>query len=90
LLVFTDFYGYLEDMASRQILGPAVRALRDSRDIRGVVLAAQAGITPGYLTLIEQGKRRPSADVIARIARGLGVDVGAISYFVPGGEEKAA
>jgi transcriptional regulator with XRE-family HTH domain len=45
------------------------------------VLASLAGISPGYLTLIEQGKRRPSPEVIEKIANGLGVKLDAISYF---------
>lgn len=68
-------------MATRQILGPAVRAIREAQGVRQGVLASLAGISPGYLTLIEQGKRRPSPDVIAKIASGLGRPIDAISYF---------
>lgn len=75
-------------MATRQILGPAVRAIREAQGVRQGVLASLAGVTPGYLTLIEQGKRRPSPDVITRIAKGLGVKLDAISYFAE--EERAA
>lgn len=77
-------------MATRKILGPAVRAIREAMGVRHGVLADQAQLSPGYLTLIEQGRRKPTAEVIGRIATALGVGVEAISYFAADDEENAA
>lgn len=38
-------------------------------------LAERCGIAPSYLTKLRHGKRRPSADVVRRIASTLGQDV---------------
>jgi transcriptional regulator with XRE-family HTH domain len=65
---------------TRRILGPAVRAIRDAYGLRHGELAGRAKITPGYLTLIEQGRRQPSPAVAARIALGLGVSLDSITY----------
>lgn len=76
-------------MATRKILGPAVRAIREAQGVRHGVLADQARLSPGYLTLIEQGRRKPSPEVITRIASALGVGLEAISYFATDEEEAA-
>lgn len=80
---FLEFTGIVLPMATRQILGPAVRAIREARDMRHGVLAQRANISRGYLTLIEQGSRRPTPEVISRLASALGVQPDAISYFAP-------
>ena len=48
------------------------------REYRGVSqneLAEQIGISAGYLSQLETGKRTGTADVLARIARALSVDI---------------
>lgn len=59
----------------RHIVGPTVRDLRESRGLAAGDLATRAGISAPYLTLIEQGRRRPRPPVIGRIARELGVAI---------------
>lgn len=66
--------------ATRKILGPAVRLCREAMGIRHGEFAGRARVNPGYLTLIEQGRRQPSPAVIARIAGVLGCPVDSITY----------
>lgn len=65
---------------TRKILGPAVRAIREAYGVRHGELAGRASVTPGYLTLIEQGRRQPSPAVAMRIAIALGVSLDSITY----------
>lgn len=67
-------------MATRKILGPAVRAIREALGVKHGELAGRAQVNPGYLTLIEQGRRQPSPAVATRIANALGVSLDAITY----------
>ena len=48
---------------------------RRHRGMRGNRLAAEAGISPAYLTQLERGRRKGSVDVLRRIAAALGVDL---------------
>ena len=65
---------------TRKILGPAVRAIREAMGVRHGELAGRARVNPGYLTLIEQGRRQPSPAVAVRIAAALGVPLDSITY----------
>ena len=38
-------------------------------------LAAKAGVSNPYLSQVERGLRRPSADILAQIAQGLSISV---------------
>ena len=67
-------------MSNRKILGPAVKAIREALGIRHGVFAIDCGITPGYLTNIEKGRKQPSDEVAAAIARRLGVALDEITY----------
>lgn len=63
------------DFARRLVDGAhPVRALRRLRGVTSTGLAVSAGITQGYLSQIETGKRTPTADVRRRLADALGVD----------------
>jgi len=54
-----------------------IAALREAKAMTQRELAAKVGVTPGYLALLELGKRKnPSLDVVKKLARALGVPVG--------------
>lgn len=72
----------------RRILGGAVRCIRDLKQIKQAELATTAGaflesgkLHFAYLSNIENGKKQPSAEVIAALANALKVDIDAISYM---------
>jgi transcriptional regulator with XRE-family HTH domain len=54
-------------------LGIKIRNLRREKNITQEELAFRAELTFTYLNQIENGKRNPTVDAIARIAKGLGV-----------------
>ena len=54
-------------------LGERVRKIRREKNITQEELAFRADLTFTYLNQIENGKRNPSIEAIARIAKGLGV-----------------
>jgi transcriptional regulator with XRE-family HTH domain len=53
--------------------GAEVRRRRELRGLGRTELAAKCDITPGYLSHIEKGRRRPSPPVFARICDALDV-----------------
>ncbi|MGM0988790.1 MAG: helix-turn-helix domain-containing protein [Pseudomonadota bacterium] len=53
-----------------------VRVFREYRGLRAGELAEKAGISQGYLSEIESGKKSGSLDVLKRIAVALGVELG--------------
>lgn len=69
-------------MNKRQILGGAVREIRVALGIRHGQFAIDCDISPGYLTNIEAGRKQPSPQVAAALARRLGVPLDSISYQV--------
>lgn len=44
--------------------------------------AISCGITPGYLSNIEAGRKQPADDLVKRLANELGVDIHEITYVV--------
>ena len=54
--------------------GAAVRQLREAAGLSLTELARRAGITKGYLSLIEHGKRNPRPAVVTRLAAALAFD----------------
>jgi transcriptional regulator with XRE-family HTH domain len=56
-------------------LGTFIREQRTSAQISLRALAAKAGVSNPYLSQVERGLRRPSADILAQIARGLSISV---------------
>ncbi len=63
-------------MAKRKV-GLRLKALRQAKGLTQVELAGKAGVTQAYLAQLEAGVRgNPSLDVLERLARALGVQVG--------------
>lgn len=54
-------------------LGEFIRDQRQSSQLSLRALAARAGISNPYLSQVERGLRRPSADILAQIASGLSI-----------------
>lgn len=66
----------------RLIHGPAVRVMREQLGVPHGVFAIDVGISPGYLTNIEKGRKQPAPMVTKAIATRLGVSLDAITYVV--------
>lgn len=64
---------------SRKINGQAVRSMRELLGVKHGVFAIDVGISPGYLTNIEAGRKQPAPDVQRAIAQRLGVPLDAIT-----------
>src|SRR5713226_3745408 len=61
--------------ADRPPPDPLATRIKDRRIAKGLTiyeLAERAGVTPGFISSIENGYRRPSSDVAMKIARALG------------------
>ena len=56
-------------------IGAFIRDQRTSAQISLRGLAAKAGVSNPYLSQVERGLRRPSADILAQIAHGLSISV---------------
>lgn len=70
-------------MATRNVNGPSVKALREALGHRGSDFAIKCDISHGYLCNVEAGRKQPSAAVARRMADELGVPLTAITYPVP-------
>lgn len=62
--------------------GRAIETLRASKDLGREELARLGRISPSYLREIELGLKRPSTDVVARVARALGMKGSAFLQYV--------
>ena len=60
----------------RSALAARVRALRQERGVTLAALAADTGVTKGFLSQVERGIKAPSISTLMRIAQMLGVTVG--------------
>lgn len=58
--------------------GSLVRELRSARKLSQEGFAYRCGISRTYMTHIEKGDKLPSIDVVARIARGLEVEISSL------------
>lgn len=56
-------------------LGEFIREQRTAAQISIRGLAAKAGVSNPYLSQVERGLRRPSAEILAQIAHGLSISV---------------
>jgi transcriptional regulator with XRE-family HTH domain len=61
--------------AEIEALGRRIQARRVERRITLDALAQRTGFSKGYLSRIENGKKTPPLDTLARIARALGTDL---------------
>ncbi len=59
-------------------IGSYIRAQRESAQVSLRQLAKQAGVSNPYLSQVERGLRRPSADILQQIARGLQISAEAL------------
>lgn len=57
----------------RRVHGPTLRAIRQARGLRGDHVARKAGISKGFLSNIEAGRRSPEAARSLTIARAVDV-----------------
>lgn len=53
--------------------GDAILKLREQRAMTREALAESSGVSPSYLSEVERGLKRPSTDVVAKIAEALGM-----------------
>jgi transcriptional regulator with XRE-family HTH domain len=53
--------------------GSAVQRLRQERGMTSEALARAAEVSPSYLSEVERGLKRPSTDVLAKLARACGM-----------------
>jgi transcriptional regulator with XRE-family HTH domain len=53
-----------------------VKELREEKGWNQTVLGYHAGLSPSQISLIENGKRNPTAETLLGIARALGVEIG--------------
>lgn len=59
-------------------LGDRIREQREANNWSQGLIEARAGLTKGYLSLVESGKRTPKRDTMQRIANALRVPVQAL------------
>lgn len=52
-------------------IGKSIRKLRIELGLAQLELAERCGLTPSFLSLVENGRRRPSLAVIQRVAKAL-------------------
>lgn len=57
--------------AAAQDIGSFIKSQRESAEVSIRQLAERAGVSNPYLSQIERGLRKPSAEVLAQIAKGL-------------------
>lgn len=81
-------------------LGKAIKLCRTQRDLSQAQLAALAGVSVSYLSLLERGKRDPNFGTVQRVADALAVPLSVLVFlaadrdelgdFTPGLSEKLA
>lgn len=76
-------------MATRNVNGASVKAIREALGHKGSKFAIQCQISHAYLCNVEAGRKQPAADVAKRIADELGVPLAAITYPVLDAEDAA-
>src|SRR6202047_766372 len=65
-------------MANMNSIGEYIRQQREQAKISLRQLAEQAGVSNPYLSQVERGLRRPSADILQQIAKGLRISAEAL------------
>ena len=62
-------------------LGKAIKMIRVKRDMSQEDLAVAAGVTGGYISLLERNKRDPGMALVKKLADALTVPVSVMIYF---------
>jgi transcriptional regulator with XRE-family HTH domain len=65
-------------MASKNTIGDYIRQQREQAKISLRQLADQAGVSNPYLSQVERGLRKPSAEILQQIAKGLRISAEAL------------
>src|ERR1700731_302825 len=65
-------------MANMNSIGDYIRQQREQAKISLRQLAEQAGVSNPYLSQVERGLRKPSADILQQIAKGLRISAEAL------------
>jgi transcriptional regulator with XRE-family HTH domain len=65
--------GTVADSAARSQVGDFIREQRNAAKVSLRELARTAGVSNPYLSQVERGLRKPSAEILAAIARGLSI-----------------
>lgn len=74
-------------MASLKVrFGRAVRTLREEADYSQESFADAIGVHRTYMGTLERGRGNPSLEIIAKIARGLGISLAELFEAVDRGE----
>lgn len=63
------------------MLGEALRLLRVLNDVKLVDLANNFGISPSYLSEVENGKKKPNLEILEKYAEHFKVRPSAILFF---------
>jgi transcriptional regulator with XRE-family HTH domain len=56
-------------------LARAIKLIRTASGMKQKEIAVKVGVTPNYLSLVENGKREPSISFLKRLAAVLGISV---------------
>jgi transcriptional regulator with XRE-family HTH domain len=65
--------GNVADTAARSQVGDFIREQRNAAKVSLRELARTAGVSNPYLSQVERGLRKPSAEILSAIARGLSI-----------------
>ena len=68
----------MEVVANMNSIGDYIRQQREPAQISLRQLAAQAGVSNPYLSQIERGLRKPSAEILQQIAKALRISAEAL------------
>lgn len=67
----------LEDICNprARLFGERLKASRKALKLTQTQLVGRTGITPGYLSEIENGRANPTLDMMVKLSEAVGVDV---------------
>jgi transcriptional regulator with XRE-family HTH domain len=68
-------------------IGNAIQLVRTKRKLSQTELAARAGISVSYLSLLERSKRDPALSIIEKIAAALGMPIELLFFLGAEGNE---
>lgn len=63
---------------SKNILGKKLKIARAKKSLKQLQLAKEIGVSPNYISLIENGQKIPSLKIIGRIAEALSVSTSSL------------